>query len=83
MEVIATILEKIILPKLPDEFLKKVVQEAIYKEVGVHISLKDIYVNKKSIFIKGHPALRSEVLQKKENITRYVVTHVEKNLPFV
>jgi hypothetical protein len=74
MEGIAALLERIILPKLPHEVLKKVVQEAIFNETKINIPSSSIKIQKQKIFIDGHPIERSEILQKKERIHAYLLT---------
>jgi len=74
MEGIAALLERIVLPKLPHEVLKKVVQEAILQETKIHIPIASIKIQKQNIFIEGHPIERSEILQKKEHIYKHLLT---------
>lgn len=66
----------------PESSIKQAVVISIDSALGVELDASDIEINRNKIYLKAHPAIKSEVSIKKENIIKNINERIGKKAVF-
>ena len=66
--------------KPTDTFIKEECVEVLQDSLGVKIDIKDISVQKNTLFLNLHPAIKTEIFLKKEHILSALKKRLRRGL---